>query len=148
MRILLIVLIFVLFSSGCAGEVSSTPTEEPVNPLAGTVWKLAAIQNQPVLEQNPFYLWITVDKIRGEMGCNLYQAGYAVQGQEIRLEQLSVTVQLCHPQELMEQEEKYIEAWNTYVLKQSARFEVRAGEYLEIFGPAGESVLLFENAVE
>ena len=147
-------LIIILVLSGCAEVASPAPALTPTpgsKPLAGTDWKLLRIKDQPSRIEYPIYLHFWNEKMNGEMGCNSYGGMYVTEGKQIRVSRISVTVEQCQPQELMEQEANYITLWEKNLLEQSAEFTIRQEakpSTLEIFDADGNSIFLFENAIK
>lgn len=152
-RLALFVLILAL--TGCA-RPASTPlaaTQTPPageNPLAGTNWRLVSLRGQPAAQDSPIYLMFGTSTFRGVMGCNNYGAQYLVEGaDQIRLEMLEVTVELCPDADLMQREAAYIEGWKANAIGRAMRFAIRAnGSSLEFFDAEGRPVFVFENALD
>ena len=146
-------LVILLILSGCGVLDFNLQRAEPTeihNPLFGTDWALVEMNQQAVLNEPPIYLHFQNKQLNGETGCNFYKADYEIQGDQIKLSLMSITVQLCPSQAIMDREKAYVDLWNTTALKQTASFRLSAGpsaSQLILYNQAGQPVLLFEPAV-
>ena len=144
-----------LLLSGCVRQTSTplAPTQTlpaAANPLAGTNWRLVSLQGQPTPEKYPIYLMLGTSTFRGVMGCNTYSAHYALEGtDQLRVELLEVTVELCQDAQLMRLESQYTGAWSENTVGRTLRFETgEDAQTLEFFDAAGNSIFLFQNALK
>jgi heat shock protein HslJ len=77
----------------------------------------------------------------GNAGCNSYFAAYAVDGNNITIEQAGSTRMFCEPQELMDQETAYLAALGTVT-----QFQIENGQLI-LLDEGGNAVLTY-NATE
>ena len=118
LRIALVISIFALILSACAG---SSPTGQP--DLEGTTWVLTAFnQNHPIEGTQPT---ITFEdgQVSGNASCNLFGGSYQVKVDAISFSDLFATEMYCmDPEGAMEQERTYLE-----LLGAAQRFELVDG---------------------
>ncbi len=115
------------------------------NPLAGTEWQLDLVlgSTEPpagVVGGDPTVEFAATD-MTGWTGCNSYRAGYSIQGEELRLDDLTWTEAGCPSQELLRQEQRMQESLATV-----EEFEI-SGERLTLHSEGGQA-LVFERIGE
>ena len=69
------------------------------------------IEAGPPVGQSPVSLDIAADaRISGSTGCNRYMGQAEISGSSVRLTQAAATRMLCHPQEVMDVESRFLTA--------------------------------------
>lgn len=115
------------------------------NPLAGTEWRLVALGDadapDEVVGGDPTARFTTETDLTGWTGCNSYAARYGIQGEELRLADLSWHEAGCPSDALFQQEQRMQD-----LLATVERFRM-AGERLTIHSEGGQA-LVFERAGE
>lgn len=92
-----------------AGLAFSQP--ETVNRLAGTQWQLLTFNGEPVIAGTTITLdFADGERAGGSAGCNIYGAGYEVEGDAIRFEPPFRTEMACMADGVMQQEDAYLTA--------------------------------------
>ena len=116
-------------------------------PLAGTVWSLAAFRADsgsviaPLPGAEPLIIFGESGTVSGSAGCNLYSASYRINGTTITVE--AVTATGAHPAaELSRQESRYLE-----LLAAAASYRVDDGRLI-LSGPSGRDLLIFSRTDE
>jgi heat shock protein HslJ len=105
-RGLIVAVWFGLVGCSPSGVVQSEPAWTPQT-LLGSQWIEAGL---PV-GQTPVSLDITPDaRISGSTGCNRYMGQAEISGTSVRLTQAASTRMFCHPQEVMETENRFLAA--------------------------------------
>ena len=109
--------------------------------LRGTYWKLVRLKGQPVRfdESRPeAHLLLDAGELRasGSGGCNRFNGGFRVAGQELRLVRLASTEMACR--EGLQQEADYLAS-----LAQVAGYRVQ-GQRLSLLDAQGRVLLEFE----
>lgn len=96
-----IVLLLVLLIAGCAGPQQ----------LGGGEWVAVNINGAPVLGTRPITLTLgNSGQVGGNASCNAYSGNYKMGSRQgIRLTGIATTRMLCTPQEVAEQERRYVE---------------------------------------
>ena len=94
--------ILLLFLSACGGS-------SIINPLNGTFWNLAAINDTPVLVNTSVTVEFTDGKIGGSSGCNSYGGAYKVSGKKFTTDSIVMTLMACMDAGVMEQESAFLE---------------------------------------
>jgi heat shock protein HslJ len=130
----LLALLMVLLA-GCSGPGGL----KRADPLAGTAWMLARLDDAPALEGVQVTLQFDEGRVGGSAGCNQYGGDYAVDKQELTMGPLASTLMACAEQAAMSQEGRYLQA-----LGQVESFELVSGG-LRLHG-AGGVTLVFEPA--
>jgi heat shock protein HslJ len=119
---------YVLEATGVGETVRA---EQSVNVILDVSLELESLANQEGVLVDPLpgteiTLEIRNDQISGNAGCNTYNGTYRIEGEELTIEGLTLTQQICEPEEIMQQEARYIE-----LLQTANRFE-SAGDVLEL----------------
>lgn len=111
--------------------------------LEGNVWKLDTFrdrsgQNVSVLPGTRIRIEFRDGQLTGNGSCNNYFGSYTVDGHNIEIsERLGITGILCHPEEVMKQEQDYVGA-----LSESHTFTVE-NEKLQLADAEGNTVATF-----
>lgn len=85
------------------------PTAEAENALAGTSWQVEDVASGGVIDNSNLTLNFGEDgRINGSSGCNSYMGGYAVNGNQLELDQMASTMMACAPA-LMDLERKFLD---------------------------------------
>ena len=124
--------ILLLFLSACGGSSIT-------NPLNGTIWNLAAINDTLALVNTSVTVEFTDGKIGGSSGCNSYGGVYKVSGKKITTDSIAMTLMACMDPGVMEQESAFLEN-----LQNAQTFELTEGQLL-IFSSDGKSLRFSQN---
>ncbi len=106
------------------------------DPLAGTSWRLIAIDDSPVTPGRPITASFADGQVSGSSGCNSYGGVYTVRGDRLTTSDLSTTLMACPEPGVMDQEAAYVS-----ILSSAQTFTLSDGQLL-ITG-AGGDVLRF-----
>lgn len=105
-----------LLAVGCAAALVTAcaePVDEGADPT-GTAWELVSgtIDDapMPMVAGFPITLTISADAATGTAACNGYGATVTTSGAEITFSGLGATEMACSPDEVMESEQRYLEA--------------------------------------
>ena len=91
-----------------AADPTATPTTPAQDtPLANTEWILSEIAGSPALDETQVTLEFTDDGVGGYSGCNWYGGGADISGDTIRFDDLAMTLRLCAPDSINEQEQRF-----------------------------------------
>jgi heat shock protein HslJ len=122
----------------------------PTNPLLGTAWELASYNNGQdgmvsLLAGTTINLTFNSDTaLAGSAGCNSYQGGYSVSGNQINIGGIVSSQAFCDaPAGIMEQEQRYISLLGSAATFQLSGSGVNAT--LEIYDAGGQRLLSFRN---
>jgi heat shock protein HslJ len=124
---------FILLLSACA--------KSNADPLAGTAWNLARIDNSQVLEGFIPSLQFQDGVASGSTGCNEYSTPYSINGAGLTLEEIVVTERACMDQRAMGQEGDYLR-----LLSSVKGFLLTADGQLELLDAGQEVLLIFMPA--
>jgi heat shock protein HslJ len=86
----------------------------PAAPLAGTSWELVRYgtplsQTAPLSSTTPIFSFDQAGKVGGSAGCNSFSGAYAVNGAQLTITELGMTLMACSDNAVMDQE--------TYILQ-------------------------------
>jgi len=114
----------------------------PPAPIEGTLWTLESLINSNgELESVQPGTVITAqfgdEQISGNAGCNQYFGAYTSEEDSLSITVIGFTEMYCAPEEVMEQEGKYLTA-----LESMISYQIIA-DRLEIFNGSGETALVF-----
>jgi len=104
----------------------------PDNPLLGTSWSLASIDNGVPIPDTTLTAAFSQDTVNGSGGCNAYSASYQVNGENISIGSITSTQLLCDD-EVLEQESLYFSALETatsYTLGSQLTISTTAGQMI------------------
>lgn len=128
--------------------VPASPTPEPdptattspdETPLVGSEWILTQLNGSPALTETQINLEFRDDGAGGYSGCNWYGGHPEISGNSIRFGDISMTLRLCHPESLVEQEQRYHD-----LLRTVEHFEI-VGTTLSMSDASGATTLVFER---
>ena len=120
-------------------ESTVTVTDvEPDNPLAGTNWKLTAMNVNQVVVGTLTASFAANGSMNGSGGCNTYNSSYTVNGSNISISPVSSTGMACAP-DLVAEENAYFTA-----LPQAATFEINSGKLI-ISDSSGQMLLQYTS---
>ncbi len=108
------------------------------NPLQDTAWELVSLNGSDVLPDRAISLEFSDKKASGSAGCNQYEGTYQVRGDRLTLGQTFSTLMACFPDEVMEQEQRYLEA-----LQATDTYQIHDTQ-LELYDSRGTLILVFE----
>src|SRR5574338_932632 len=101
----------------CAGLLILAACAPPTSPsgdsgsLTGTVWSLTTLSGQELVPGSGITALFTAgDKLGGSSGCNQYSGTYTAAGNRLQISPNLASTMMACPQELMDQEAKYIQA--------------------------------------
>ncbi len=124
---------------GCASGAAATPTST-ASTLAGTHWKLASIGATPAVPGASVTLELGTDeRASGRAGCNSYGGAYSQNGNLLAFKQLVSTMMACADDNLMQQEQHYLQALNA-----ANRFTL-TGDRLTISSADSAGTLVFDR---
>lgn len=125
-------------TQGNLPEVGGRPSQP--DPLDGTAWKLLHYRKTRVSEGITITAIFEKGTMSGSSGCNSYSGTYQIDGSEITISSIVITLMACmDPAEVMEIEGMY-QAW----LMDAQTFEL-ADEQLMIFRSDGEALTFIPN---
>ncbi len=111
----------------------------PANPLANTNWQLASISGQPLVDGTTITAFFSAqDTVSGFGGCNDYNGGYTVNGNNLTVGPLTATGIACDDS-INQQEAAYFTS-----LESAATFEI-SGSQLIIKNGSGQEVLRYNR---
>jgi len=117
--------------AGCGTATENDPTERN--------WELVVLDGSTLVEGTAIDLLIENDEASGSSGCNSYTGPATVSDGEITLgPNFAVTFMACE-EDVMNQEQRYVEA-----MTRVATYEMAAGELL-LLDDQGITVLAFEG---
>ncbi len=120
-----------LLLSACGSPLSDS--------LNGTSWTLTAMNDAPVLINNPVTIAFTEGKIGGSSGCNTYGGAYSLFGEKITTDKIVMTLMACADTIAMDQESAFLD-----ILQHARTFKIKDGQLL-IFSPDGKSLRFSRN---
>lgn len=129
-------------------EMKPPSTDIPsaaTNPLVGTAWQLIATGegdlDAPVTASVPVTLeFDATGQVGGNAGCNTFGGSYTVDGETIELGEIFSTLMACAEMNVMELEQRYLDALNT-----ANRFAIESDQ-LTIWYGDDDARLLFASA--
>ncbi len=110
----------------------------PDNPLAGTNWKLTAMNVNQVVVGVITASFTDSGNMSGSGGCNTYNTSYSVSGSNITIAPPSGTGMMCTP-EMVAEEDAYFAA-----MPLAATFEINSGKLI-INDSAGQMLLQYDT---
>lgn len=115
------------------------------NPLVGTAWQLIATGegdlDAPVTANTQVTLAFDADgQVGGNAGCNTFGGSYTVDGETIQLGEIFSTLMACADVDVMELEQRYLDALNT-----ANRFAIESDQ-LTIWYGNNDARLIFASA--
>ena len=127
----MIMLVITLLSAACTA---------PGADLSGE-WLLTSLNGRQPLAGTTVTAIFEDGQVGGSAGCNSYGGPYRASGQKLTISGMAQTLMAClEPAGVMEQESAFLQA-----LSQAASYSI-AGERLEIWNAAGETILTFSKA--
>ena len=149
----LLLLLLGLSLSACAmtlppGDVQPPSTDIPsagTNPLIGTIWQLTAMSegdlDAPITPNAQVTLEFDAGgQVGGNAGCNTFGGSYTVDAETIEFGDLFSTLMACADMDVMEVEQRYLDALNT-----ANRFAIE-GDQLTIWYGDDDARLIFAYA--
>ena len=107
----------------------ASAAQQPNN-LKGTTWQLVSWDDPAFVPEREIILGFTDTKISGSTGCNRYQGGYQLKGNQLQIGAIATTRMAC-VENLMQQEKAYLKALETmqsYTLTAEGKLEIRYGQ--------------------
>jgi heat shock protein HslJ len=110
--------------------------------LEGTTWEMKSYvddkgETVPALPDSQVTARFQAGQVGGNAGCNSYFGTYQLDGAKMEVQLGGATAMFCAPQELMDQETRYLAALG------SAAFHLVAGDELRIADASGATVLTY-----
>ncbi len=111
--------------------------------LDGTTWVLVSLNGQPPVAGSNIRLHFGVGQqqrqFEGFSGCNSYGGTYTSDQNTLKFVEIQSTAMACERQDLMQQEQVYVQA-----LQKAATYQIENGR-LEIGDAGGQTVLVFQS---
>ncbi len=130
----------VLLNNGAVELRQLTINVFAVNPLANTNWALSSFTpgRVPLPNTSITLAFAANNTLSGNAGCNTYNGGYTVSGNNLRVSGVTTTLKTCG-EEIDGQERQYLQAL------QSAAFFELSGSQLIVRDASGQEVLRFNR---
>ncbi len=126
--------LLVLLGACGSGDANDAAAGE----LAGTSWRLTAINGQAALPDAAVTLQFDAARASGSGGCNQYSGAYSRSGTSLSIEQVTSTLMAC-AQPILDQESAYFNALNAVTSYQLS------GDQLELFTGGAQPALVFSR---
>lgn len=123
-------LVFLLLVAACSG---TGPADQ--NTLQGSRWTLVGLADETPLGEVDVTAEFSEGQVAGNSGCNSYSGTYEVDGENIEIGELTMTLMAClDPDGIMDQEQRFLE-----LLAGSQTFTVE-GDQLILHTSSGETL--------